>query len=358
MMAAKIAHELAVSSDTKVLLIVNNKIYKMLYSICGDSCKYVSFDFNERKFESVLGFLNPFLYLTLLKLFRVCSVCSSLTLVNGGITANHSSTLAILLICKFRNIPSYLYYPMIHSPTELGLTNFRKISYNRAIKRIVKIRPNFITIDAIWAKRLNVMYGCEDKISIIHNYIPYINDINNNQMIPINKTKIQLGFVGRLDCYQKGLDLLSSILFNLASKINTPIEFHIVGDGPYRDEFLNIINNISSPCIDFKYHGWVSDASSVIRCIDLLLLPSRLEGVPTVMLEAIISNTYVIAFDIDGISKVLGSDFLVKPFDIDAFVNKIIYVITNNINNSYNVEYVNLLMNKERFSHEVKFVYC
>ena len=43
-----------------------------------------------------------------------------------------------------------------------------------------------------------------------------------------------------------------------------------------------------------------------LPALDLLLLPSRWEGMPNVVLEAMASATAVVAFDVEGVAQLLG----------------------------------------------------
>jgi glycosyltransferase involved in cell wall biosynthesis len=55
--------------------------------------------------------------------------------------------------------------------------------------------------------------------------------------------------------------------------------------------------------------GWIKNLDSIYQAIDLLLIPSRLEGVPQVMLEALARRIPVVASDRDGMKSWLPPEW-------------------------------------------------
>jgi glycosyltransferase involved in cell wall biosynthesis len=126
--------------------------------------------------------------------------------------------------------------------------------------------------------------------------------------------------VGRLD-RQKGTDLLLSHAKNL---LNACPEHHIilVGDGPLRRD-VEAASRDSVHGGRLHYLGWREDALSFVAASDLLLLPSRWEGMPNVMLEAMALGKPVIAFAVEGVAELLGAEAdcqLVPPGDMSKFI--------------------------------------
>ena len=108
-------------------------------------------------------------------------------------------------------------------------------------------------------------------------------------------------FVGRLHP-QKGLDVLFATLPELLSK-HESMRVVIVGDGPLREW-------VGEQASQFPNHrivmvGWRSDAMSLIKACDLLVLPSRYEGMPNVVMEAMAASKPVAVTRVEGVSELL-----------------------------------------------------
>jgi glycosyltransferase involved in cell wall biosynthesis len=82
----------------------------------------------------------------------------------------------------------------------------------------------------------------------------------------------------------------------------------------------------------FHFVGYVSDKPNFFKQIDVFLLPSYLEGMPTVVLEAMNYGVPVIATDIDGIPEQVihgVNGLLCTPGDIQCFVASMEILLNN-----------------------------
>ena len=142
---------------------------------------------------------------------------------------------------------------------------------------------------------------------------------------PVDPRSIGLGAdrsflvsVGRLHA-QKGFDWL----IDLAPRLLENLPGHdllIVGDGP-GDQQLRHRARVNG--VDRRVHflGYRNDVRSIIASSDALLLPSRYEGMPNVVLEAMALGKAVVATACHGVSELLGpAGFAVPVEDADAFV--------------------------------------
>lgn len=76
----------------------------------------------------------------------------------------------------------------------------------------------------------------------------------------------------------------------------------------------------------FEYLGYVSNKFQFFEKIDLFILPSYLEGMPTVILEAMAYNKPVISTFVGGIPEVIShgvNGFLCHSGDVECFVKSI-----------------------------------
>lgn len=82
------------------------------------------------------------------------------------------------------------------------------------------------------------------------------------------------------------------------------VHLHLVGDGPLKMEIQEKIHQLNLES-DITLYGFVNDPLSFIEAADILVLPSLIEGLPGVLLEAMFCNTPVVAFNVGGISEIV-----------------------------------------------------
>lgn len=151
-------------------------------------------------------------------------------------------------------------------------------------------------------------------------------DINNRRNK--NENIINILFVGQLT-EMKGAKTLLKVIKKIGKQKNKIINFTIVGDGPYRDRFLqldsrhvNVLGNVLPDNINEIYVN-----------SDIFILPSLSEGRPNVIYEAMASQCAIVASNVGGIHEQVKdgyNGFLVEANDIEGFIEKIQYLIDNN----------------------------
>jgi glycosyltransferase involved in cell wall biosynthesis len=122
-----------------------------------------------------------------------------------------------------------------------------------------------------------------------------------------------IGVVGRLSP-EKGIDVFLRACRDLADR-GCEFRAEIVGDGPERAslEELRAALNLEDLV---KFTGVVENMPGVYAALDLLVIPSRSEGLPNVLLEALSANLPVVATRVGAIPEVLedsGAGRLVTP---------------------------------------------
>jgi glycosyltransferase involved in cell wall biosynthesis len=141
--------------------------------------------------------------------------------------------------------------------------------------------------------------------------------------------EVGLAFVGRLS-YEKNLTTLLKAFANALPKFQR-MKLLLVGDGPLRVELarLSVDLGIEGRVI---FTGFRDDIERILDAIDVFVLPSYSEGLPTSLLEAMASGKAIIASDIPAIRDVLV-DFRCavpfSPFDADEIARAILMVCTS-----------------------------
>lgn len=115
----------------------------------------------------------------------------------------------------------------------------------------------------------------------------------------------RLLLVGRL-VHQKAIDVL---LHALARMADCEFRCDIVGDGPDRSELEQLSRSLG---LDARVHfrGWVGrdELPDVYQAADIFVLPSRIEGMPNVVLEAMAYALPVTATDVPGTRDLVQHD--------------------------------------------------
>jgi len=121
-------------------------------------------------------------------------------------------------------------------------------------------------------------------------------------------------FAGRLDPVKRP-SLLVDIAQELLSLRNKrDFVFVVAGDGPQTPSLRTAVRRHGLEGV-FEFLGHVEDMPPVIAAADILLLPSRSEGVPLIVLEALACGTPVVASNVGAIAEVVDSScgVLIEP---------------------------------------------
>lgn len=107
------------------------------------------------------------------------------------------------------------------------------------------------------------------------------------------------GFVGRLEA-QKGADLLIEAVIALHAR-GVPVHTLIAGDGPLRATLAARLEAAGCP----RAVTWLGevDGRGVMTALDLLVMPSRYEGFPYVLLEALHAGLPVVCTPVGGVEE-------------------------------------------------------
>jgi len=108
--------------------------------------------------------------------------------------------------------------------------------------------------------------------------------------------------------FQKGYDvLLRAIALIRDFLIKKNARFLLVGDGDTLPEMKKMSERLQISDL-VRFPGTRSDVYSLMKAADLMVLPSRWEGLPIVLLEAGLLKLPVIASDTYGNNELLGED--------------------------------------------------
>ena len=145
-----------------------------------------------------------------------------------------------------------------------------------------------------------------DRVDVIPNGIdpaPYRDAAPlENAALGVPENRRILVTIGRLD-EQKGLDWLLSLAPQLLAAAPEH-DLVLVGEGPQRRR-LETLAAESVMADQIHFAGWRPDVPRILAASDMLLLPSRWEGMPNVILEAMAAGLPVVATRSEGVDELL-----------------------------------------------------
>ena len=144
--------------------------------------------------------------------------------------------------------------------------------------------------------------------------------------LALDQTGRVIGWVGRLS-HEKGADQL---LLALADGKLDQTQAILIGEGPER---ASLEAQIAALGLEQRVRlaGHQEDASALLPAFDLMVVSSRTEGTPMVLLEAMGAGVPIAAFAVGGIPQVLDEEsaWLIRPGDIKGLRDAIIHVMAN-----------------------------
>lgn len=150
--------------------------------------------------------------------------------------------------------------------------------------------------------------------------------INNGVSIPKkilkeknNQSELNIGFYGR-NTYQKGLDVFLESLHILSSNKDLRLTVDVYTD--FGELKIQLIHNSS---ISIRIHSPTFKSRILIAHNDLIVVPSRFEGLGLVALEAMAVGTPLILTEVLGLREIIPNDWplTIRPEDPHDLAKKI-----------------------------------
>ena len=140
----------------------------------------------------------------------------------------------------------------------------------------------------------------------------------------IDADALLIGSVGRL-VWQKGFEHLIQAMPRVLNEF-PQTKVLIVGEGPLRDDLEALAQKLNTEK-HIIFANFRKDVKEILSAIDILILPSLLEGFPMITLEGMAMKKPIIATAIDGIKEQIingQSGVLIPPQDPKAMAEAII----------------------------------
>ncbi len=137
--------------------------------------------------------------------------------------------------------------------------------------------------------------------------------VQRPRLAKVEERRPTLLAVGRLDP-QKGFDWLLQDARRLLDAL-PQFRLEIVGEGPERPV---LAERIAAAGLQGRIElvGWQNDIPCRLRTATLVLIPSRWEGMPNVLLEAMASGRAVVATRVEGVEELLGPEMAAQSTEV------------------------------------------
>jgi starch synthase (maltosyl-transferring) len=121
-------------------------------------------------------------------------------------------------------------------------------------------------------------------------------------------------YVGRLDP-QKGVDVLLQAIARAQQSL-PHLHVSLAGSGPEQESLIKMARQLN---VDSRTHflGWRDDVCNLLKAADLFVMPSRWEGMPNAVLEAMAAGLPVIATRAEGSAELVRDGQTGKLVAID-----------------------------------------
>lgn len=264
--------------------------------------------------------VEPFILKRLLSKFKHYDLISAHSIIPGMLA---------YYICRKHNTPYCITWhgSDIHTEPFINKASFkivsdlmryakRNIFVSEALMRTATdIVPN-IQGDVLYNAASSKFYRFEDKVQ---------NELCDKYKSTTNKV---VAFAGGLVPI-KNAEILPDIFNSIQQQSKEKIEFWIIGDGKLR----NVIECKLKQMPDVYCKLWgnqpVEQMPLLLNCVDVLILPSKNEGLPLIVVEAIQCGANVVASDVGGIKEAIGTDNVVALGEnfVQRFSEKVVDIL-------------------------------
>ncbi len=142
--------------------------------------------------------------------------------------------------------------------------------------------------------------------------------------------KIRLTLVGTLDRLYKSPDTMLESVAQLVRQ-GFDVSLNLVGGGRLMGSMQELSEKLGTQDV-VTFHGHVSSREELIQILlatDIFVLPSRQEGLPRAMIEAMAVGLPCIGGTVGGFPELIAADCLVEPNDVDLLTKTVANLIEN-----------------------------
>lgn len=147
----------------------------------------------------------------------------------------------------------------------------------------------------------------------------------------IGEGKRVVAYLGRFEPV-KNVTLLPEIYHEIQRKYGNELVFWAIGEGFQLEETAQLMRERGIDCL---FTGRVphEEIPDMLNCVDLLVLPSSLEGLPLVVIEALSCGAHVVATNVIGTAEAVGRENAIDLGEnfVDRFTSRAVQLLHGNI---------------------------
>jgi glycosyltransferase involved in cell wall biosynthesis len=217
-------------------------------------------------------------------------------------------------VCALLGVPAVLVHAAVPDAADLRVRHAWLYRLSR------RRRQRWVAVSAFGATMLRQTFGLRpaDDITIIHN-APSAGPIGADASpaesggTPRDDARVALGVdqgaplvvsVGRLT-HEKGHDVLVAAAAHLVKEWPR-VQVLIAGEGAGREQLQDLIDQAALG-EHVRLIGQIEDVQGLLRAADVFAFPSRREGAPLALLEAMSAGVPVVASDFGGVEEIVQS---------------------------------------------------
>lgn len=279
-------------------------------------------------------YIGPWQYVSKLREIQQAAKSAAKTAEAVILQANSAVASAIIFYLRKQNHPYALevigdpYDVFSHRAIKIPLRPFFRWLFSRGLKRECR---HAVAAAYVTEKALQRRYPCPgyQADGLVFGELPEKAYASTSRQGPVSGRPVTLVFVGGLNHLYKGPDILIEAAGQVRRR-GFEISLIVVGDGKYRRDLATKAKDIG---LDGQaiFLGQVpySELQNIYDRADIFVLPSRQEGLPRAMMEAMARALPCVGSTVGGIPEMLAAEDLVPPADADALADKICEIIAS-----------------------------
>lgn len=201
--------------------------------------------------------------------------------------------------------------------------NKLQLIYNALDRRLYRFADRVLVVDESQVSVVKAWGVREGAIRLVPNAIP-----SHENRRWYRKARLTIVCISRLS-YEKGVDLLLEAIRIVGQLQPGAFNVKVFGEGPEESRLRELSRSLGiAEAVQFMGH--CTDHEQLYQSADLVVIPSRSEGMPNVLLEATARGIPVVATKVGGIPQIVrdgDTGMLVPVGDIAKLANAMVAVL-------------------------------